>query len=72
MPRTYYHILVALDADKKIKKWSKIFKFGEDKIEYCLGLAIDGGKLILSYSGWDRSTKVGIWSLEEVEREMFV
>ena len=71
-PRMYYHMLVVLDSGKKIKKWSKIFKFGEDKIEYCLGLAIEDGKLIMSYSGWDRSAKLGMWSLEEVEREMFV
>jgi hypothetical protein len=71
-PRMYYHLLVVLDYNKNIKKWSKIFKFGEDKIEYCLGLAIKDGKLILSYSGWDRTAKVGIWSLDEVEREMFI
>ena len=71
-PRVYYHMLVVLDSEKKIKKWSKIFKLGDDKIEYCLGLVIHDGKLIMSYSGWDRSAKLGIWSLEEVEREMFV
>ena len=68
----YYHMLVVLDSGKKIKKWSKIFKFGEDKIEYSLGLAIDSGRLLISYSGWDRTAKLGIWSLDEVEREMFV
>ena len=70
-PRIYYHMLVILDENKRLIKWGKIFKFGDDKIEYCLGLAIEDGRLILSFSEWDSSSKIGIWSLDEVDKEMF-
>jgi tetratricopeptide (TPR) repeat protein len=71
-PRIYYHMLVILDKEKNIKTWSKMFKFGDDKIEYCLGLGIRNGKIMMSYSGWDRTCKLSMWSLEKIEKEMFV
>lgn len=70
-PRMYYHMFVILNEDKNIKKWSKIFKFDDDKIEYCIGLVIYNNKLILSYSEWDQSSKLGFYSLDEIEKEIW-
>ena len=40
-PRKYYHMIIILDTEYKLIKYTVPFYFDKYKIEYCLGLLID-------------------------------
>ena len=55
LPRRYYHIMVALDADTlKPMKYSEIFHFQHVGIEFCIGLTIRDDDYVCWISKWDR------------------
>lgn len=57
--RYYYHAMVMLDKQTLVlKNYTKMFTFGGDKVEYCLGLdKIGDDELLLGYSVMDRTTR---------------
>ena len=57
--------------DIKLDKWSNLFKFSEEKIEYALGLIVEEKRIIISYSKWDREPTIGVYDKFKVEMEMF-
>jgi hypothetical protein len=61
-PRDYYHMLITFDNDMMLKRYSPIFKFEGENIEYCLGLIVEDDRVICSYSTWDCSSKIAIYS----------
>ena len=61
-PRNYYHILVVFDNDMNLLRYSAPFKFEGEAIEYCLGIIVEDEKVILTYSTWDRTTKIAIYN----------
>ena len=71
-PREYYHFFAVFDKNTmNIIRWSHLFKFEGEKIEYALGLVIKENKIIISYSKWDSEPTIGIYDKEKVEKEMF-
>ncbi len=66
-PRHYYHIIVVFDNDLNLLRYSAPFKFDNDPIEYCLGLVVKDNKLIISYSTWDRTTRIGMYPKEYID-----
>lgn len=75
-PREYYHFFVVFDKDAftgelKLNRWSNLFKFEGEKIEYALGLIIEENRIIVSYSKWDREPVIGVFDKFKVEMEMF-
>jgi len=71
-PREYYHIFAVFDKKTmNIKRWSHLFKFEGEKIEYALGLVVEEKRIIISYSKWDSEPTIGIYDKEKVESEMF-
>lgn len=71
-PREYYHFFVVFaKADMKLLRWSHLFKFDGEKIEYALGLIVEEKRLIISYSKWDREPAIGIYDKFKVEMEIF-
>jgi tetratricopeptide (TPR) repeat protein len=61
-PRHYYHMLVIFDENMTLLRYTSPFKFEGEKIEYCVGLVVEESRVIITYSTWDRTTKVGIYS----------
>lgn len=58
-PRHYYHVWIVLDADlNTLKRYSAPFTFEGEPIEYCLGLVVEQNRFLVTYSTWDRSTKI--------------
>uniref|UniRef100_A0A6C0DLJ9 Glycosyltransferase 2-like domain-containing protein n=1 Tax=viral metagenome TaxID=1070528 RepID=A0A6C0DLJ9_9ZZZZ len=58
--RHYYHIFVVLDAETyELKKYSRIFTFEKEKVEYTLGFEYmeDTKRFLIGYSILDRDTK---------------
>jgi hypothetical protein len=71
-PRTYYHLLVVLDATTlAFKRHSILFKFSETWIEYALGLVVEADRLLISYSRNDGSSSIVSLTRETVEKELF-
>ena len=60
-PRHYYHCLVVLDNNMKLKRYSAPFKFKGEPIEYCIGLLVEEDRVIMTYSCWDRTTQLAIY-----------
>jgi hypothetical protein len=76
-PREYYHFFIVFDklanGDIKLNRWSHLFKFEGEKIEYALGLIVENKKnrIIVSYSKWDRHPVIGVFDKFEIEMKMF-
>ena len=74
-PREYYHFFVVFkqveNGSIKLDRWSHLFKFEGEKIEYALGLIVEEKRIIISYSKWDRDPVVGVYDKFKVEMEMF-
>lgn len=72
--RYYYHIFVALDVKTmELKRYSRIFTFEKEKVEYTLGFVYleENKELLIGYSLMDRETKymsVGRDKVEELFR----
>ena len=71
-PREYYHFFAIFDKKTmNIKRWSHLFKFEGEKIEYALGLIVEEKRIIISYSKWDSEPTIGVYDKEKVEKEFF-
>jgi tetratricopeptide (TPR) repeat protein len=71
-PREYYHLFAVLDQNTyEIKRWSNLFKFEGEKIEYALGLSVSEQSIIISYSKWDRDATLGIFDKVKIDTELF-
>jgi hypothetical protein len=71
--RYYYHVFVALDAKTmELKRYSRIFSFEKEKVEYTLGFVYleTTRELLIGYSLMDRETKYMTISRDKVD-ELF-
>lgn len=67
-PRHYYHVWIVLDADLgALKRYSAPFTFEGEPIEYCLGLVVESDRILVTYSTWDRTTKILVLDHAAVE-----
>ncbi len=66
-PRHYYHMLVVFDEELNLKRYSAPFKFEDECIEYCLGLVVEKERVIMTYSTWDRTSKIGVYSKKYID-----
>jgi tetratricopeptide (TPR) repeat protein len=66
-PRHYYHLFVVFDKSMKLLRYSSPFKFQEECIEYCIGLIVEEDRVIVPYSSWDRTTKIGIYDKKYID-----
>jgi tetratricopeptide (TPR) repeat protein len=56
--RNYYHILIVLDNQTfQVKKYTPIFKFESEPVEYTLGFVEINTDLLIGYSVLDKETK---------------
>jgi tetratricopeptide (TPR) repeat protein len=71
-PREYYHFFAVFDKEKmEIKRWSNLFKYEGEKIEYSLGLIVEEERIIISYSKWDSTPAIAVYDKKTVEEGMF-
>ena len=66
-PRSYYHAFVVVDKNTmKYKTHSKLFKFGNSKIEFCLNFIVEDNQILFTYSSWDRDSNLKIFNKSEL------
>ena len=71
-PREYYHFFAVFNKQTMdIQRWSHLFKFEGEKIEYALGLIVEDSRIIISYSKWDSEPTIGIFDKTKIDTQMF-
>lgn len=61
MPRHYYHIISVFDIHMNLLRYTAPFKFEGEPIEYCLSILVEETRVLINYSVWDKTTKIGIY-----------
>jgi len=65
--RHYYHIIAIFDESMNLLRYSAPFTFQAEPIEYCLGLVVEDDRVLITYSNWDRETKLGIYNKKYID-----
>jgi len=66
-PRHYYHLIVVFDNNMNLLRYSAPFKFEGDPIEYCLSIVVEDERVLINYSTWDRTTRIGIYDKKYID-----
>jgi len=66
-PRHYYHMIAVFDENMQLLRYSAPFKFEGEPIEYSLSVVVEDDRVLMNYSTWDRTTKVGVYDKEYIE-----
>jgi len=66
-PRHYYHIISVFDTSMNLLRYSAPFKFEGEPIEYCIGLIVEHNRVIINYSTWDRTTRIGVYDKKYID-----
>lgn len=66
-PRHYYHIISVFDSDMNLLRYSAPFKFEGEPIEYCLSIIVEEHRVLINYSVWDRTTKIGVYTKKYID-----
>jgi hypothetical protein len=66
-PRHYYHIIIVFDSNMNLLRYSAPFKFEKDPIEFCLSIVVEDERVLINYSTWDRSTRIGVYDKKYIE-----
>ena len=65
--RQYYHIIVVFDEKMNLLRYSAPFRFEGERIEYCLSIIVENERVLLNYSTWDRTTRIGIYDKKYID-----
>lgn len=66
-PRHYYHIICVFDTDMNLIKYTAPFKFQGESIEYSLSIIVNDENVLINYSTWDRTTKIGVYDKKYID-----
>ena len=66
-PRHYYHIISVFDSNMNLLRYSAPFKFEGEPIEYCLSIVVEDDRVLINYSVWDRTTKIGVYDKNYID-----
>jgi len=66
-PRHYYHLIVVFDTNMNLLRYSSPFKFEGDSIEYCLSILVEDDQVLINYSTWDRTTRIGVYDKKYID-----
>ena len=66
-PRHYYHIISVFDANMNLLRYSAPFKFEGEPIEYCLSIIVEDDRVLMNYSTWDRTTRIGVYDKKYID-----
>ena len=66
-PRHYYHLIVVFDENMNLLRYSAPFKFEGEPIEYCLSIVVEDDDVLINYSTWDRTTRIGVYDKKYID-----
>ena len=70
-PRHYYHIITVFDEHMNLLRYSAPFKFEGEPIEYCLSIVVEDERVLMNYSTWDKTTRIGIYDKKYILQILF-
>jgi len=66
-PRHYYHVIAVFNENMDLLRYSAPFKFEGEPIEYCLSIIVEEERVLMNYSTWDRTTRIGIYDKKYID-----
>jgi tetratricopeptide (TPR) repeat protein len=66
-PRHYYHLIAVFDENMNLLRYSAPFKFEGEPIEYSLSIVVEDERVLINYSTWDRTTRIGIYDKKYID-----
>lgn len=66
-PRCYYHVISVFDENMNLVRYSPPFTFEGTPIEFCLSIIVENDRVLINYSNWDRTTRVGIYDKKYID-----
>jgi hypothetical protein len=66
-PRHYYHVISVFDSQMNLLRYSAPFKFEGEPIEYCLSIVVEDEQVLINYSTWDRTTRIGVYDKKYID-----
>jgi hypothetical protein len=66
-PRHYYHIISVFDSQMNLLRYSAPFKFYSEPVEYCLSIVVEDDRVLINYSTWDRTTRIGVYDKKYID-----
>ena len=63
----YQHFFAVFDHDMNLLRYSAPFKFEGEPIEYCLSIVVEDERVLINYSTWDRTTRIGIYDKKYID-----
>ena len=66
-PRHYYHLIAIFDENMNLLRYSAPFKFEGEPIEYSLSIVVEDERVLINYSTWDRTTRIGIYDKKYID-----
>jgi hypothetical protein len=66
-PRHYYHIISVFDSHMNLLRYSAPFKFDSEAVEYCLSIVVEDERVLINYSTWDRTTRIGVYDKKYID-----
>jgi tetratricopeptide (TPR) repeat protein len=66
-PRHYYHILSVFDENMNLLRYSAPFSFEGKPVEYCLSIIVEEERVLMNYSTWDKTTRIGVYDKKIIE-----
>ena len=66
-PRHYYHLISIFDSNMNLLRYSAPFKFEGESIEYCLSIVVEDEQVLINYSTWDRTTRIGVYDKKYID-----
>lgn len=66
-PRHYYHIISVFDKNMNLLRYSAPFQFEGTPIEYCLSIVVEDERILMNYSNWDRTTRIGVYDKSYID-----
>jgi len=69
-PRHYYHLIIVFDKNMKLLRYTAPFKFEGEPIEYSLSILVEDTRVLITYSTWDRTSNIGVYSKDYIESKL--
>jgi hypothetical protein len=55
------------NSNLNLLRYSAPFKFEGDPIEFCLSIVVEDEQVIMNYSSWDRTTRIGFYDKKYID-----
>jgi hypothetical protein len=60
-------MIAVFDESLKLLRYSAPFKFEGEGIEYSLSIVVEDERVLINYSMWDRTTRIGVYDKKYIE-----